>query len=318
MKVSVAMITYNHERFIAQAIESALMQETSFDYEVVIGEDCSTDRTREIVAGFHKRFPGKIRLLLPENNIGAHKNLAQVLDACTGQYIALLEGDDYWTSPHKLQKQVDFLDAHPECPMCFHPVRWFYEDGQARGNGRPEHNSVWPQFYREYSTTEDLLREMFIHTASVMFRNGLIGQYPEWLHGLMMGDWPLCALLAEHGPIACLDEVMSAYRNHEGGICSSIEDEARYREVIKMYERMNAHFGSRYAHIIRPILADYYLKLGVVYDQKGESERARSCIARSLASQMMSKHKPPLNSIKMLARLSLPSIYGLSKKLLKV
>ena len=129
MKVSVHMITYNHEKFIAQAIESALMQQVDFDYEIVIGEDCSTDRTREIVVAYQQRHPDKIRLLLHEQNVGVSLNDIRVYRACRGEYVAWLEGDDYWTSPHKLQKQADFLDSHPACSACFHPVTVFFEDG---------------------------------------------------------------------------------------------------------------------------------------------------------------------------------------------
>src|SRR5687768_16687744 len=113
MKVSVAMITYNHEAFVAQAIESVLMQKTDFDFELVIGEDCSTDKTREIVNGYKSKYGERIRVLLPAKNLGINRNLKQTLLACQGRYIALLEGDDYWTSSLKLQKQVNFLDTHP-------------------------------------------------------------------------------------------------------------------------------------------------------------------------------------------------------------
>ena len=97
VKVSVAMITYNHERFIAQAIESVLMQQTDFAVELVIGEDCSTDKTRAIVCAYGERYPERIRLLLPERNQGMIPNFVATMNACQGQYIALLEGDDYWT-----------------------------------------------------------------------------------------------------------------------------------------------------------------------------------------------------------------------------
>lgn len=117
MKVSVLMITYNHEKFIAQAIDSILMQQVNFDYEIVIGEDCSTDGTRAIVIQYQKEYPDKIRLLLPEENLGMHKNFVQTFRACQGEYIALLEGDDYWTSPRKLQKQVDFFRL--SSGMCY-------------------------------------------------------------------------------------------------------------------------------------------------------------------------------------------------------
>jgi glycosyltransferase involved in cell wall biosynthesis len=315
MKVSVAVITYNQEKFIAQAIESVLMQEADFDYELIIGEDCSTDRTREIVVDYHKRFPDKIRLLLPEQNLGAVKNFFRTIQSCRGQYVALLEGDDYWTSPHKLQKQVDFLDTHPECALCFHPVRWFYEDAQSPGNGWPEHNSVWPQPYRETSTIEDLLRDMFIQTASVVLRNGRLASYPEWLYTLRMGDWPLCTLYAQHGSVACLNEVMSAYRNHQDGIWFSIDNIARYKETIKMYDCFKAHLNSRYAKIIRPILADYCFRLAVLYDQNNDYACAMPLIKKSLLVQLQNKQVPSLNHFKMMARYMFPSLYAWVKRL---
>jgi len=174
-KVSVLMTTYNHERFIAQAIESALMQQTDFDYEIVIGEDSSTDRTREIVIGYQKRYSDKIRLSLSERNLGnfGKPNFVRTLQACRGQYIAMLEGDDYWTDPLKLQKQVDFLDNHPECAICFHNVEVLAEDSQ-------ENHLFFRRELKPIYTFDDLVRGSFFPTGSTVFRAGLIGEFPEW------------------------------------------------------------------------------------------------------------------------------------------
>ena len=127
MKVSVLVITYNHEKFIAQALDSVLMQETDFIYEIIVGEDCSSDQTRKIVLAYGEKYPDKVRLLLPEQNLGMMYNFITTYRACRGQYIAILEGDDYWTSDRKLQKQVDFLDSHQDCTACFHNVNVVYE-----------------------------------------------------------------------------------------------------------------------------------------------------------------------------------------------
>ena len=110
-KVSVFMITYNHEKYIAEALDSILMQKTDFDFDIVIGEDCSTDATRRIVLEYSRKYPDKIKLLLHNVNVGFISNMMYVLEACTGKYVAMCEGDDYWTDPFKLQKQVDFLEA---------------------------------------------------------------------------------------------------------------------------------------------------------------------------------------------------------------
>lgn len=106
--VTIISLTYNHEKYIAQALESILMQKVNFTYEIVVGEDCSKDRTREILIQYAEKHPDKFHLLLHEKNIGAAKNQNKVFENCKGKYIAMLEGDDYWTDPYKLQKQVDF------------------------------------------------------------------------------------------------------------------------------------------------------------------------------------------------------------------
>lgn len=307
------MVTYNHERFIEQAIESALMQVTNFDYEIVIGEDCSTDRTREIVVDYQKRHPEKIRLLLQQQNTGGARNFSQAFQACTGEYVALLDGDDYWTCSHKLESQIQFLAAHPDYAICFHPVEWFYQDEVKPGCAIPE-RSVWPDNPPETSTLEDILRSVYIQSSSVVFRNHLFENYPEWIYELPFGDWPLFVLHADHGKIGCLSEVMSAYRRHTGGVWFAVEDEARYLAVIKMYGFLNTHFNYKYAGMIRPLLAEYYQRLGEFYDSAGNQEMALAPIARSIAARLWSGTLPPLNSFKMLARLSLPSLYAFSKR----
>ena len=115
--VSVQMVTYNHEPYIAQSIEGVLNQDTSFPIELIIGEDCSTDRTRDIVMTYQRKHPGVIRVVTSKKNVGMRKNSRRVELKCRGKYIAYLDGDDYWHDPGKLQMQVDYLQNHPECGM---------------------------------------------------------------------------------------------------------------------------------------------------------------------------------------------------------
>ena len=124
------MITYNHERFIAQAIEGVVMQKTQFSYELVIGEDCSTDNTRVIAESYVRKYPDIIRLLPAEKNLGIWANGLRTLKECKGKYLAFCEGDDYWTSPEKLAKQVEMLEKHPGYSICFHNVLVQYEGGE--------------------------------------------------------------------------------------------------------------------------------------------------------------------------------------------
>ena len=222
-KVSVCMITFNHAAFIEQAIKSVLMQEADFDFELVIGDDCSTDGTAAIVADYQKRHPAKIRAFLREKNLGMQKNSMQTHDACHGQYLALLEGDDYWTDPLKLQKQVDFLDNHRECAACFHNVLLIDD---CNGDSL---TLAYSGKMKSCYTFRDIIQGNFIYTASVVARNGLFGDFPKWYFDMPMGDWPYHLLNAQYGSYGYLDEVMASYRRHSGGAWSSVS----YIEIVK-------------------------------------------------------------------------------------
>lgn len=124
--VSVCMITYNHESYICEAIEGVLMQKTSFPIELIIGEDCSTDNTRKIVREYEERYPEIIKAQYPEKNRGMINNFLTVLQSASGKYIAYCEGDDYWTDPFKLQKQVDFLEENKKYSFCCHRYNRLY------------------------------------------------------------------------------------------------------------------------------------------------------------------------------------------------
>ena len=258
IKVSVLMITYNHENLIAQAIESVLEQQVSFEYEIVIGEDCSTDNTRAIVQTYQEKYPDRIRALLPAQNLGMTRNFEATLNHCRGQYIALLEGDDYWTSPQKLQTQVNFLDAHPDCAICFHNASVVYEDGSQ------ETRNFSPPDQKPISDLRDLFYENFMATPTVMFRNRLCDRLPSWFHYLKMGDWTLHILNAQFGKIGYLNPVMAVYRIHSGGVWSSSSQTARLQASIKMFEYLNTHFRGKYSYLISYHLARFYKALMVI------------------------------------------------------
>lgn len=244
IKVSVCMTTYNQERYIAQAVESVLAQQTTFPIEIVIGEDCSTDGTRAILLDLARGNPEKIQLRLAERNQGGKANFMDVAKACRGQYVAMLEGDDYWTCPNKLQMQVEALDTHLEWAMCFHPTMCVYE-------GWMQGQDIYPlNWDRAEATLVDLLAANFIPTNSVVFRNRLFGAFPPWFRGLLLGDWPLHILNAAHGNIGYLPDVMSAYRIHPGGVWSGETPVARMAAIFKMFTAIDHHFAGKYANEI--------------------------------------------------------------------
>ena len=255
VKVSVCMITYNHERFVVQAIESVLMQETDFLVELVIGEDCSTDSTRAIVTALQTQYPNRIRLLLREANLGMLHNYVETMQECRGEYIAVLEGDDYWSAPHKLRRQADFLDREPDCALCFHNVYVEREDGSR--DAAP----YCSEEQKDVLGIEDLLWTNPIPHGSVMFRRQLLDKFPEWYFTLGAGDRPLFIMLAQKAAIYYLDEVMGVYRMHQGGIYTSRSYDRRFEETMRMYDTLSIYLEHRHDAVIVEAKGNYMAEL---------------------------------------------------------
>lgn len=206
-----------------------------------MGDDASPDATPRILADLERRHAPKLRAFLRTANLGVNGNLAATLRECRGRYIALLEGDDYWIDDGKLQLQYDFLEAHPDHAICFHPVR-------TEPGGRMLPRERIPR----RSSLRDLIeRGNFIPTASLMFRNRVAQDgFPDWFYELKIGDLPLSVMNARHGDIGFLDRVMAVYRLHAGGTFSAVADEARVREVVKMYAHVNDYLDRRFDRAI--------------------------------------------------------------------
>jgi len=287
-KVTVLVITYNHIKFIVQALDSVLIQQVNFDYEILISEDCSTDGTRELVINYQQRFPEKIRLILSQENIHSNQVVARGIHAARGQYIALLDGDDYWTSPKKLQKQVDFLDQHPECSMCFHNVLAFYENSdQETWNWNSERQKV-------FSTLEDIWKGNFIATCSTMFRRGLFGEVPTWYDDFFpITDWPLHILNAEHGLIGYIPDVMGAYRHHSGGLYSIFDETARLEKILNFYKKINISFDFKYDSIVKAALSNYFYEWAKEYEKRGDLENAKKCFRICISEKPLNKFIKP-------------------------
>ncbi len=230
--VSVWMITYNHEEFIAQAIESVLMQQTNFEFEIVIGEDCSTDRTLSICKDYQKKYPDKIRLITSPGNVGIAANGSRTLMACKGKYVALLEGDDYWTDPTKLQRQVDILESNPGCVVCHHWQKLAMR-GQTGQFVEMEYKKEGQGYYDdEVSDVGAIFSfKMRIQTRSVLFRNIFLHHpLPDWFNKVKFGDFTLYLILAKYGKFYFMknaemavyrltgDGASSIFNNHKGFI----------------------------------------------------------------------------------------------------
>jgi len=217
MKLSVALVTYNHQPFIEDAIKSVLHQAVTGDWEVVIGDDASTDGTKDIIEAFQQRHPERIRLLMRDTNAGdnGRSNFLATLNACRGDYVAYLDGDDYWLSDSKLSRQINLLDENPELCGCAHPVRRVYADSSQDTFSAPSARAP-------FNLTDISGNFTFLHCSSFMYRRSALPELPQWFADkrIKLDDWTLTLLCARQGDIGYIDEILGVYRKHERGIWS--------------------------------------------------------------------------------------------------
>lgn len=269
MKVSVCLITYNHEHFISQALESILQQVTTFQKEIIIGEDCSKDETRKICREYADKYPEIIKLIATEKNVGMMENFTRTYKACTGKYIAFLEGDDYWIDSYKLQKQVDFLEDNADYSACFHNVII-----KSERKGQVKEWIMHKELLTDTFVTEDVLGPWFIASPSFVFVNYPNFEIPSWFYNCKYGDLPMMLLLSLRGKFKYIDEVMAVYRLHDNGATTK---DLGYDKIILMifiYESFNVHTKYQFKERIREAIIyemDRHIPKSSVTDSSGKS-----------------------------------------------
>ena len=259
--VSICCITYNQEKYIHEALEGFLMQKTNFKFEIIIGEDSSTDQTRNILLAYQEKHPSLINIITYEKNVGGIQNQINVLNAASGKYIAMCDGDDYWTDPFKIQKQVDFMLQKEDCVICCHYSRVIDENG----NLISENEAPIPLNF-DY---EDVLlgRKEETRICSLMMRNH------EFIKNISEQDWyyqaagadtflKLYALASTEGKIYVLPEVMAVYRIHKEGIWSLIDAKVRKQKMINDFNIIIKNFKYSNQHkneLLKKYLVDFFL-----------------------------------------------------------
>jgi glycosyltransferase involved in cell wall biosynthesis len=273
-RLSVLITSYQHERYVARALDGVLEQR-GVEFELLVGDDASTDGTRAVIQRYEQAHPEVIRAYFPERNLGKGGSaiFAELLRQARGDLVAALDGDDYWTAPDKLRRQVDHMDAHPGCAMCFHDVLCHYEDGS-----QPDAPFTGARG-REVDLPE-LLDGIQIASCAPMFRRAAIHPLPDWYLDLPWGDAPLYVLAAAHGSIHYLPDVMGVYRIHSRGQyrglprVRALELQTAYYEGLRVPQQHEPH--------LRRKLADTWVKLGLEHERLGDRAEARECLARSL------------------------------------
>lgn len=283
VKVSVIVHTYKHENYIRQTLDSILSQQVNFEFEVIIGDDASPDSTPEIIQEYHQKFPKIIKPLLHPKNLGGYGkgNTLATLAVCQGKYVAAMDGDDYWTNPLKLQEQVNFLDNNPDFVACFHNALIHFEDGS-----HPD-MYVNDETQRAVTTIEDLVGEdeiWYMATSAVMFRNGIIKEYPQWFHDSKSGDIPRYILLGKHGKFFYINKVMSVYRKNGGGMSftDGKQDADFLFNRIGMYEGIDQELNYKFHKKINKNIARYYLMLANSTQHDNDFFKSRYFALKSL------------------------------------
>lgn len=223
VKLSIVCITYNHARFIRDALNGFVMQKTNFPFEILVHDDASTDGTADVIREYEAKYPDLFRCVYQTENQWGKKDPCKdfLFPMVQGKYVALNEGDDYWTDENKLQKQVDFMELHPDFSVCFHPVIVHWDDDSRTDTVFPTKKE---RFNKTVLTLDDLLKHNFIQTNSVVYRwrfhQDSLNLVPR---NILPGDYFLHLLHAQVGKIGFLNEVMSVYRRHRGGIWTEAE-----------------------------------------------------------------------------------------------
>ncbi len=253
--VSICCITYNHEPYIRDAIEGFLMQKTTFPIEILIFDDASTDGTQEIIKSYAEKDPRIKTFLQIENQWrkGKYGLLDWLFPTARGKYIALCEGDDYWIDPYKLQKQVDFLEANPDCSLCFHASKHIYAKNPARFYiHKPKHIPA----DKKFDIKDAILGGGgFMATNSMVFLREYIIDLPEWTAKAPVGDAPFMLTLASRGKMGYIDEIMSVYRiMTENSWSMSMQNKEKIKQhhhaVLKMWDDFDKWTDNKYHYLV--------------------------------------------------------------------
>ncbi len=266
-KVSICMITYGHEKFIREAIEGVLMQKTSFPIELVLANDCSPDKTDKIVQEIIKNDPRSsvINYIKQPQNIGMMLNFIDALKKCKGKYIAFCEGDDYWTDPYKLQKQVDLLEDNFSISLSAHNAIIFKRDNTEEVFNKTSVNQL-------FSIEDVILKQWFIPTCSIVLRNDLLKTLPRWLSQVKHGDLSILLLAGLTGKIHYNPTPMAVYRKHDGGVSANPNNSVK--TIVETYNLFNKHSNYKYNAIIN--YRNYRLLINEAKTERSISKRLKT------------------------------------------
>ncbi len=285
--VAIHCLVYNHEPYLRDCFEGFVMQQTNFPFVAIVHDDASTDGSAAIIREYEAKYPHIFKPIFEKKNlysIGKYWHMEDTMRKNiknTGaKYVAMCEGDDYWTDPLKLQKQVDFMESHSEYSLCFTNAKIRFNNFEG-----VTINHIWDTY-----TIEDVIINNALnvskrgdriitcgHTSTVLYRASCL-PLPSWTTKCFVGDEPLFIALAQYGKVKFLNEITSVYRDGVGVSSKDYDEEEYWKNRIKMYKIMNQGMEYRYNAIIKPIIAASYFTLSKLVWKVGKIEKKRDAI----------------------------------------
>ena len=273
LMVTIRCFAYNQKTYIRECLDGFVMQKTNFRFEAIVHDDASTDGTVDIIREYEAKYPDIIKPIYEtENQYSKHDgSLVRIMDEhMHGKYIAVCEGDDYWINPLKLQKQFDFMEAHPECSICFHANYDLLPSGEKRIRQ--------PKKIKEFNTPEDTILGGggFMATNSMFYRGEYLikEERPDFWKNCPVGDLPVKLYFANKGVVGYIDEIMSVYRRQAIGSWSTRKTNLKIKtkhhcDILKMYDEYDKYTKGKYHNailkmksvIIKRIIKDFFLML---------------------------------------------------------
>jgi glycosyltransferase involved in cell wall biosynthesis len=297
LRLTVLLVTFNHEGFVRNALDRLFSQQFDGKIELIVADDCSTDGTLAIV----KSFEGKdarfvIKYLASDKNLGITRNYERGFSACSGEYVAVLEGDDYWVSPFKLQRQMDFLDAHWECDLCSTNYL-ILDEGSSRFYTRTEVRSGF-----QLISARELISDNIVGNFSTcMYRRSALEKLPHELFELVSYDWIVNICVAMSSMIGFLEEPMSVYRLHSSGAWSNSSQTEKIKAQLAVIPAYDALTKNLYQDDFRQLTSK--LKRMLVVNRFGRYIEPLAS-SKSFSSTGFADYLPPIFLI--LARALIP------------
>lgn len=263
--ISVAVITYQHEAYIRECLDSIIGQKGDFSLEVIIGEDCGQDSTYDICKEYEAKHPDIIRVLESKQNLGVMPNFVRVMKEAKGDFVAICEGDDFWIDEFKLQKQLDFMNSNPECTLCFHNAEIRHE-GFNRKDGLFVGNTS-----KKFYSSEDLIKEFRLPTASYFYRKASF-DIPEWIAKVYNGDYSIALILSDVGQVGYADFVGSVYRKNVFGLSGRSKNSMVLTRIAQVLWYFDVQSNFKYHDEI----VQRNLSMGDAYKMHAMGERTKS------------------------------------------